>query len=461
MPGRPGWPDKGVYAADQGVAPKGRKQARNWRGAILVSGGTTREIMLSTAARTGPGPGVRDIAVRGPLSAGLVQVLSGDPGGSDRQSGHDGRSGAGDSGPDRGVVDLRADPLADEDLQLALYLCYELHYRGLSGVDERWEWDPGLLAFRARLEATFEAALRSAVPPASGTPSATAGPAGSAAGPADAVAELEALAHGGSGSSVSLPSLSSYMAERGSLEQMRELCIHRSAYQLKEADPHTWAIPRLAGRAKAAMVEIQSDEYGDGRPEAMHASLFGLTMAELGLDPAYGRYLNRIPATTLATVNLISMLGLHRRLRGALVGHLALFEMTSVGPMSRYSRALERLGVSGEARRFYDVHVEADVRHERIALDEMVTGLLEQEPELAPDVVDGARWLTEVEARFTRHVLDCWQRGHSSLRPDTAGAGPGSGLAAWSGPVGGRSVPADLVRAQELGGRRAAVTDVT
>jgi hypothetical protein len=33
-----------------------------------------------------------------------------------------------------------ADPLADEDLQLALYLCYELHYRGLPEVDERWEW---------------------------------------------------------------------------------------------------------------------------------------------------------------------------------------------------------------------------------------------------------------------------------------------------------------------------------
>ena len=42
------------------------------------------------------------------------------------------------------------DPLADEDLQLALYRCYELHYRGLPGVDDRWEWDPGLLDHRRR-----------------------------------------------------------------------------------------------------------------------------------------------------------------------------------------------------------------------------------------------------------------------------------------------------------------------
>lgn len=45
--------------------------------------------------------------------------------------------------------------------------------------------------------------------------------------------------------------------------------MHRSAYQLKEADPHSFALPRVpAGRAKAAFVEIQADEYGGGVPGA-------------------------------------------------------------------------------------------------------------------------------------------------------------------------------------------------
>lgn len=56
-----------------------------------------------------------------------------------------------------GVVD---DPAADDDLQLALYLCYELHYRGIDGVDDRAEWDPKVLGFRAELEARFEMAVR-------------------------------------------------------------------------------------------------------------------------------------------------------------------------------------------------------------------------------------------------------------------------------------------------------------
>ena len=55
------------------------------------------------------------------------------------------------------------EPLADEDLQLALYCCYELHYRGFDGVEDAWEWEPSLIALRLELEAVFEEALRAAV----------------------------------------------------------------------------------------------------------------------------------------------------------------------------------------------------------------------------------------------------------------------------------------------------------
>lgn len=291
------------------------------------------------------------------------------------------------------------DALGGDDFHLALYLCYELHYRGLPGVDDTWEWSPELLGFRSRLEDRFESALRAAFPPRTGDDDAL-----------TALAELAEAPVPGRG-----PSLSEYMAGRGTLEQMRELCIHRSAYQLKEADPHTWAIPRLAGEAKAAMVEIQQDEYGNGERGAMHSSLFAETMEELGLDSTYGAYVDRIPGMTLATVNLVSMLGLHRRLLAAIVGHLALFEMTSVGPMSRYSSGLARLGASPRARRFYDVHVEADARHEQVALHRMVAGLLASEPGCGVEMVQGARWLTGLEARFSRRVMACWSEGACSL----------------------------------------------
>ncbi len=77
------------------------------------------------------------------------------------------------------------------------------------------------------------------------------------------------------------------------------------------------------------------------------------------------------------------MFGLHRRFRGALVGHLALFEMTSVTPMGRYGQALERMGLSERARRFYDVHVLADAVHEVVASERLAAGLVRSEPDLA------------------------------------------------------------------------------
>ena len=41
------------------------------------------------------------------------------------------------------------DVLTDEDFQLALYCCYELHYQGFAGVSDDWEWNPGLLQLRS------------------------------------------------------------------------------------------------------------------------------------------------------------------------------------------------------------------------------------------------------------------------------------------------------------------------
>ena len=192
--------------------------------------------------------------------------------------------------------------------------------------------------------------------------------------------------------------------------------MHRSAYQLKEADPHSWALPRLHGRPKAAMIEIQADEYGGGDPRRIHAVLFARAMDALGLDSRYGAYVDRTPAITLATVNLMSMLGLQRRLRGAIVGHLALFEMTSSVPNRRYGNGLRRLGFGAEATAFYDEHVVADAVHENVAAVDLAGGLARQDPTLAPDILWGAAALAELEGRFARHLLDCWADGRSSLR---------------------------------------------
>lgn len=343
--------------------------------------------MARTATRHG---GPRPIELphpRGPLSEQLFESLRRAPGTA--------LAAAGDSV-------ATADALADDDLQLALYVAYELHYGGVDGVDPEWEWDPVLLAFRARLERPFEMAVRALA----------ARDGDSDVDPAQVGGTLQDLV-----AADDAPPLSRWIETRAEREQLHEFLIHRSAYQLKEADPHSWAIPRLAGAPKAALVEVQADEYGGGDPDRVHATLFAKAMAAVGLDATYGAYLERLPAITLATVNVMSLFGLHRRLRGAIVGHLAAFEMTSSLPNRRYGNALRRLGFGLDATDFFDEHVEADAVHENIAVWDLAGGLAAAEPELTGDVLLGARALLALEGRWAGELLGAWEAGVSSLRP--------------------------------------------
>lgn len=182
----------------------------------------------------------------------------------------------------------------------------------MAGVDDRWEWDPSLLSLRQIAEARFEHDLEVLVDRRT------------AVADQDVPDELVRLTGTEDG-----PSLSRFLQREARLEQFREFVMHRSIYHLKEADPHTWAIPRLDGSSKAALVEIQTDEYGNGRLEMMHAELFQAMMRGLALDDRYGAYLDVVPPITLAVANLMSWFGLHRRNLPALLGHLAVLEMTS------------------------------------------------------------------------------------------------------------------------------------
>lgn len=322
---------------------------------------------------------------RGPLSAQLFVALhANEPGGI----------------PCARQVPLVHDAVADDDLQLCLWTCYELHYLGFEDVSDAWEWQPELIAFRAALENRMLQGLRTdvVVPIDEGT---------------SIPDQLWSLVGRDAGQSPSR-----YLQQQATIAQFREYMMHRSIYQLKEADPHTWGIPRLSGRAKAALVEIQMDEYGNGELARMHSHLFTSVLRFLDLADGYGAHIDSAPGITLALSNVISMFGLHRALRGALVGHLAVFEMNSSDPSRRISRGLRRIGADDGACRFYDVHITADALHEQTAAYDLCGSLVESEPDLREDVLFGAAVSLYLEARFADHVLSRWSLGKSSLRQE-------------------------------------------
>jgi len=122
-----------------------------------------------------------------------------------------------------------------------------------------------------------------------------------------------------------------------------------------------------------------------------------------------------MPGATLANVNLMSLFGLHRRWRAAAVGHLALFELGSPLPNRRYGNGLRRLGFGSDTTDFHDEHVEADAVHSMIATYDLAGRLAEDEPDLAADILFGARALSFVEGAASSHLLDSWKEGRSSL----------------------------------------------
>ncbi|MEU6328820.1 iron-containing redox enzyme family protein [Streptomyces sp. NPDC047049] len=281
------------------------------------------------------------------------------------------------------------------DLHLALYVLYELHYQGFEGVEDDLEWAPALLSARRCLEEAFLQALRDDIPLLS-------------AQEAMAGLLIERTADDGS-------SVSHYLKREGLLWQLREYAAVRSLYHLKEADPHAWVLPRLRGRAKAGMAAIEFDEFGAGRAEDIHAQLFADLMADLALEPAYGHYVDLAPAETLALVNLMSLLGLHRSLRGALIGHFATVEVTSSPGSRRLAEAMRRTGAGSAAERFYDEHVEADAVHEQVVRTEVVEGLLTDNPELEPDVAFGIGATVLLEDRLAAYLLAAWRENRSAL----------------------------------------------
>ena len=328
-------------------------------------------------------------SVRGPVSAAVLTRLT------------DGDATADHTALATAAVADGTDILRDDDLQLALFLLYASAYGSLPHLDADREWDPALITTRRVLEAEFERALRDSVPmPELPEPS------------VDAVGRaLFGLAAADTG-----PSVARYFAKKATADQAREMLVLRSAYTLREADPHSWAIPRLEGRAKAALVEIQSEEYGGGRPQRVHATIFARAMRAAGLDDTYGAYIDEVPALTLASLNMMSMFGLNRRLVGAIVGHLAAYEMTSSIPCRLYADGLRRLEFDAEVTDYFDEHVEADAVHEQIAARDLAGSLAEDHPELLPDILFGAAACLTVDGWTGGQILDAWSTGASALR---------------------------------------------
>lgn len=289
--------------------------------------------------------------------------------------------------------------LTDPDQQLALWTLFELSFRGFDGVDPDREWDPDLIGVRRGIEGRFERALREATAPLTDEIGPD-GPDGDVGDVGDTLLALAAAAGG--------PSPAAHLHRHAPLEDLLDFLRERSVQQLKESDPQSFVLPRLTGPAKAALAELQYDEYGGGRPERLHQHLYAEALAAAGLDPTYGAYVDEVSAVSLAGANLITMLGLNRRLRGAAMGHLAFFEASSPIGSRKIAAGIERLGLPDAVAAYFHEHVEADSVHEHVAAHDICGSLVAAEPGLRADVLFGAAACQHLDELSAIELMDRW-----------------------------------------------------
>lgn len=283
------------------------------------------------------------------------------------------------------------EPDSWDDEALSLWLLYELHHHGFHGVDDGLEWDPALLALRARLEHGLEERWRERTRALCDSFS---------DGPfEEAFFELCESDTGG-------PSIASFVQRDADVEQVLAVLRQRSLYHVREQDSAMWALPRLDDETKAHLMTIAFDEYGDGHPDRLHAELWRRGMTACGLETGYAAYLDQALPEVLEQNNLMSLFGLHRRLVPAALGHLAAFEVTSAVPSRRIVRGMERLGLPEEIIDYYREHMVADAIHEQVAVRLMLGGLVEREPHVLPDVVFGASVCLLAEQATATAVLE-------------------------------------------------------
>jgi hypothetical protein len=292
------------------------------------------------------------------------------------------------------------DPLGDHDLQLALDLCFELHYLSFREVDPSWEWDPALIELRSHMEDRFIESLAD-----------EAGPAGSEQSP-EAVCEALGSIEQGPASA----ELARYVEHDCSQQQMAELMVQRSAERLRRTDAYLWSIPRLTGRVRAALAAILRTDFP-------RDALFERALRAFGLDDRIGAYRDLFPAPALATSNLPTMLSLRRRARGAMAGHLVAQKLLGPEHDHACARAMHRLGISGEPAEYCETSATSAESMVELAVSELAGRLVADEPQLAADVMFGARSYVAVQERLAEWLLGCWKDGESSLRPEQAGFG--------------------------------------
>lgn len=159
---------------------------------------------------------------------------------------------------------------------------------------------------------------------------------------------------------------------------------------------------KLPTQAKLELARNYWDEMGQGKRGGMHGPMLEVLAHELGIDPSAP-----VVWESIALGNLMTALATSRRFAFHSVGALGVIELTAPGRAEKVNAGLKRLGVGGEARRYFALHATLDVKHSIAWNREVLRSLVAENPATARAMAEGALMRLEAGRRcFERYRAD-------------------------------------------------------
>jgi hypothetical protein len=190
-----------------------------------------------------------------------------------------------------------------------------------------------------------------------------------------------------------------WLAEHASLEDLRWFLTQEVAGEAGFDDLVALAQLGMPARAKLEMARNYWDEMGQGHAEGMHGPMLARLADALDLPRA-----GEVVVEALELSNLMLALAHHRQYAFQAVGALGVIELTAPGRAARVNAALKRLGIGGEARRYFALHATLDVKHSEAWNREVLVPLVDRDPRVTQALAEGALMRLQAGARcFARY----------------------------------------------------------
>lgn len=192
-----------------------------------------------------------------------------------------------------------------------------------------------------------------------------------------------------------------YLAEHATLEELRWFIQQEIATEAGFEDLVALTQLRMPTRAKLELASNYWDEMGRGKARAMHGPMLAALAKAIDVGTVSPE---EVEWESLALGNLLVGLAYNRRYAFHSLGALGVIELTAPSRAVKLVRAFERLGVDDVAARYFRLHAVVDIRHAQTWRDEVLVPLLEERPELARHLAEGALMRLAAGARtFARY----------------------------------------------------------